>query len=58
MPKTCTHSYACAPACDPCVIDVFLSIVRFMEGEAPQPWWAFSKERKALLASEAPLSLG
>ncbi len=35
---------------DPCVIDVFLSIVRFMAGEAAQPWWNFSKERKATLA--------
>lgn len=43
---------------DPCVIDVFLSITRFMQGEAPRPWWAFSAERKATLASEAPLSLG
>ncbi|CAD0313186.1 hypothetical protein CFBP498_11600 [Xanthomonas hortorum pv. vitians] len=43
---------------DPCVIDVFLSIVRFMEGEAPGPWWSFSAERKAKLASEAPLSMG
>jgi len=39
------------------VIDVFLSIVRFMQGEAPRPWWDFSKERKAALAREAPLSL-
>ncbi|PPU71568.1 mitomycin resistance protein [Xanthomonas cucurbitae] len=42
---------------DPCVIDVFLLIVRFMEGGAAQPWWAFSAERKAKLASEAPLSI-
>ncbi|CAD1796586.1 hypothetical protein GGR60_004297 [Xanthomonas arboricola] len=43
---------------DPCVIDVFLSITRFMQGEAPLPWWAFSAERKATLASQAPLRLG
>ncbi|MCD9085349.1 helix-hairpin-helix domain-containing protein [Stenotrophomonas sp. SY1] len=41
---------------DPCVIDVFLSVVHFMAGEAPQPWWAFSKERKAAMAKE-PLTL-
>ncbi|WP_115050964.1 helix-hairpin-helix domain-containing protein [Xanthomonas arboricola] len=40
---------------DPCVIDVFLSIVHFMQGEAPQPWWTFSAARKARLASEARL---
>ena len=31
---------------DPCVIDVFLSIVDFMNGAEPQPWWAFTEERK------------
>ncbi|MCP4378962.1 MAG: mitomycin resistance protein [bacterium] len=31
---------------DPCVIDVFISVVRFMEGQAPQPWWSFTAERK------------
>ena len=31
---------------DPCVLDVCLSITRFMDGEAPQPWWAFTAERK------------
>ena len=37
---------------DLCVIDVFLSIVRFMAGEEPQPWWVFSKERKLTMALE------
>lgn len=37
---------------DPCVIDVFLSIVRFLAGEPAQPWWAFSAERRAKLARE------
>ena len=32
---------------DPCVIDVFISIARFMQGEAPQVWWVYSAERKA-----------
>ena len=31
---------------DPCVIDVFISAVRFMEGGDPLPWWAFTDERK------------
>lgn len=34
---------------DPCVIDVFLSITRFMEGEDPLPWWKYTKERKEYL---------
>jgi hypothetical protein len=31
---------------DPCVIDVFISITRFMDGEEPQPWWKYTLERK------------
>jgi hypothetical protein len=32
---------------DPCVIDVFISITRFMDGERPRPWWFYTPERKA-----------
>jgi hypothetical protein len=32
---------------DPCVIDVFISITRFMDGEPPRPWWFYTPERKA-----------
>ncbi len=38
---------------DPCVLDVFLSVVRFMEGGDAQPWWAFTEERKRSLASRS-----
>jgi hypothetical protein len=31
---------------DPCVIDVFMSVTRFMSGEEAQPWWKFTEERK------------
>lgn len=31
---------------DPCVIDVFISAVRYMEGGSPEKWWHFTKERK------------
>jgi hypothetical protein len=31
---------------DPCVIDVFLSVVRFMKGDAARPWWEYTGERK------------
>ncbi|WP_283150306.1 helix-hairpin-helix domain-containing protein [Silvimonas soli] len=34
---------------DPCVIDVFISVTRFMAGEAAQPWWAYTEERKRTL---------
>ncbi|MFA7330617.1 MAG: helix-hairpin-helix domain-containing protein [Candidatus Delongbacteria bacterium] len=31
---------------DPCVLDVFLSAVRFMEGAPARPWWDYTPERK------------
>ena len=31
---------------DPCVIDVFLAVIDFMEGGDPVPWWEFTAERK------------
>ncbi len=35
---------------DPCVMDVFLSVVRFMEGAPAKPWWAYTAERKRVTA--------
>jgi Pathogenicity locus len=34
---------------DPCVIDVFISAVRYMEGEPKRPWWDYTTERKRAL---------
>ena len=31
---------------DPCVIDVFMSITAFMNGEPAKPWWEFTDARK------------
>ena len=31
---------------DPCVLDVFMSLTRFMAGDPAQPWWACTEERK------------
>ncbi|MGE5472226.1 MAG: helix-hairpin-helix domain-containing protein [Bacteroidota bacterium] len=31
---------------DLCLLDVFISITRFMGGEEPKPWWAYTAERK------------
>lgn len=31
---------------DPCVIDIFISIVRYMEGAPAKKWWAYTEERK------------
>ena len=33
---------------DPCVIDVFMSAIDFMEGAEPKAWWKFTSERKKL----------
>ena len=34
---------------DPCVLDTFMSVVHFMEGGEPLPWWFFTTERKKLM---------
>jgi len=34
---------------DPCVLDAFISAVRFMEGAPPRPWWHYTPERKKRL---------
>lgn len=34
---------------DHCVIDVFMSVIQYMEGIEAQPWWAFTGERKRIL---------
>ncbi|MES9927675.1 MAG: helix-hairpin-helix domain-containing protein [Candidatus Thiodiazotropha sp. 6PDIVS] len=31
---------------DLCVLDTFISAVRYMEGGPPKKWWEFSGERK------------
>ena len=35
---------------DPCMIDVFLSLTDFIQGNDPKPWWAFTAQRKAYLS--------
>jgi hypothetical protein len=37
---------------DPCVIDVFMAAVHFMEGGDPLPWWSFTDERKRFVKSK------
>jgi hypothetical protein len=34
---------------DHCVIDVFMSVIHYMEGGESQPWWAFTEKRKLIL---------
>lgn len=31
---------------DPCVLDVFMATVAFMDGKAPRPWWEYTPIRK------------
>jgi len=35
-----------------CVIDAFMSVIHFMEGGEPRPWWSFTEERKKQLAQQ------
>ena len=38
---------------DLCVLDVFISITRFMDGEPPASWWTYTEERKQILLKQA-----
>jgi hypothetical protein len=38
---------------DPCVADVFIAAVRWVERGDGRPWWAHTARRKRLLASRA-----
>jgi hypothetical protein len=31
---------------DPCLLDTFIAVVRFMGGEPARPWWKYTPERK------------
>lgn len=31
---------------DPCLLDVFISAVKYMEGAPEKMWWEYTKERK------------
>lgn len=37
---------------DPCVIDVFLSVVVFMNGGESKPWWKYTAERREHIANQ------
>ena len=37
---------------DPCLADVFISAVKFMEGAPPHRWWHYTEERKRTLSKE------
>jgi hypothetical protein len=35
---------------DPCLLDTFIAVVRFVDGAPARPWWAYTAERKRTLA--------
>ncbi len=37
---------------DPCLLDVFIAVTRFMSGESPRPWWHYTPERKKSLSKK------
>jgi len=39
---------------DPCVRDVFASLVAFANGAPPRPWWHYTPERKASARRPSP----
>jgi hypothetical protein len=41
---------------DPCVLDVFMSITAFMNGEPPRPWWDYTAARKRAMAVAARMA--
>jgi hypothetical protein len=38
---------------DPCLLDTFISAVRYMEGAPKQAWWKYTAERKRELAARS-----
>ena len=37
---------------DPCVIDIFISAIKYMKGEPSKKWWEFTQERKAKMSGD------
>jgi hypothetical protein len=35
---------------DPCLLDVFIAVTRFVSGEPAKPWWSYTAERRARLS--------
>jgi hypothetical protein len=38
---------------DPCLLDTFIAVVRYMEGGPKTPWWKFTAQRKRELAARS-----
>jgi len=37
---------------DPCVIDVFISVTSFINGDEPKVWWDYTAQRKKVQATK------
>ena len=33
---------------DPCVLDTFIAVTAFMQGDPPAPWWHYTPQRKLM----------
>jgi len=40
---------------DPCVIDVFMAAIKFMESGEAKAWWEFTAKRKEILIDQVQL---
>jgi hypothetical protein len=38
---------------DPCLLDTFIAVVRFVDGGPARPWWAYTAERKRMVQKRA-----
>ena len=36
---------------DPCLLDTFIAVIRYMEGGPRKPWWKYTAERKRELTA-------
>ena len=43
---------------DPCLLDIFIAAVRFVNGAPARPWWAYTAERRRALAARAKTRRG
>lgn len=43
---------------DPCVLDTFIAVVRFVDGGPPKPWWAYTTERKRVVSRRSTKAAG
>ena len=40
---------------DPCVLDVFMATVDYMNGNRPQTWWSYTTERKTCYGGDVAM---